>query len=147
MTLPDLSTDAARSALVGIEGVVPGRERETYARTVWNVIAEPGDGTAGALIAALGPVEALRVAAAPSDDEWAAARARWAPRLRADAVRSALDGARRAGASLVVPGDPAWPSRVDDLGVHAPVALWVRGRAEERSAPAVAIVGARAATP
>jgi len=147
MTLPDLSTDAARSALLGVEGVVPGQEQETYARILWNVIAEPGDGTAGALIAALGPVEALRVAAETAEDEWAAARARWAPRLRADTARSALDGARRSGARLVVPGDPAWPSRVDDLGVHAPVALWMRGRVEDQSAPSVAIVGARAATP
>jgi DNA processing protein len=147
MTLPDLSTDAARSALLGIEGVVAGNERETYARAVWNVIVEPGDGAAGALIAAVGPVDALRVAAEPSDDDWAASRARWAPRLRPDAVRGALDGARRAGARLVVPGDPAWPSRVDHLGVHAPVALWMRGSAEDQRAPAVAIVGARAATP
>ncbi|KTR93459.1 DNA-binding protein [Microbacterium testaceum] len=146
MTLPDLSADAALVALRGIEGVVLGTEQQTYARVVWNVIAEPGDGAAGALISAVGPLEALRVAATPTEDEWAAARARWAPRLRPDAVRGALDGARRVGARLVVPGDPAWPSRVDDLGVHAPVALWVRGRAEDQNAPAVAIVGARAAT-
>lgn len=147
MTLPDLSTDAARSALRGIDGVVAGAEQETYARVVWNVVAEPGDGAAGALIAAVGPVEALRVAAAPAEDRWAPARARWTPRLNSDAVRGALDGARRAGVRLVVPGDPSWPSRVDDLGVHAPVALWVRGCAEMNHAPSVAIVGARAATP
>lgn len=147
MTLPDLSMDAARAALRGIEGVAVDTEQDTYARVVWNVIAEPGDGAAGALISAIGPVEALRLAATPSDDDWSAARERWAPRLRPDAVRGALDGARRSRARLVVPGDPAWPSRVDDLGVHAPVALWVRGRTEGQDAPSVAIVGARAATP
>ncbi len=147
MSLPDLSPDAARAALTGISGVVAGMEAEAYARTIWNVIAEPGDGAAGALIAAVGAVEALRTAATPTDDEWTAARARWSPRLRPAAVRSALDGARRAGARLVVPGDPDWPSRVDDLGFHAPVALWVRGSVGDPLAPAVSIVGARAATP
>ena len=106
MSLPDLSPEAARAALTGISGAVAGMESEAYARTIWNVIAEPGDGAAGALIAAVGAVEALRMAATPTDDEWRTARARWSPRLRPEAVRSALDGARRAGARLVVPGDP-----------------------------------------
>src|SRR3546814_7706956 len=42
---------------------------------------------------------------------------------------------------------PQWPARLDDLGDHAPHALWVRGHlANAADAPAVALVGARAAT-
>lgn len=146
MSLPDLSPDAARAALTGISGVITGAESDAYARTIWNVIAEPGDGAAGALIAAIGPVEALRVAAMPADDAWTAARARWTPRLRPATVRASLDGARRAGARLVIPGGPGWPTRVDDLGAHAPLALWARGNVTDSHASAVAVVGARAAT-
>jgi len=146
VTLPDLSLAAARSALARIGGAARGREIDRYSRVVWNVIAEPGDGSAGALIAAVGPTEALRIAAEPADDEWHAARSRWEPRLRPEAVRASLDAAGRAGARLVVPGDDGWPRRVDDLGVHAPIALWTRGRDDSGTAPTVAIVGARAAT-
>jgi DNA processing protein len=146
VTLPDLSREAARAALTPIGGVEPGRETEAYARVIWNVIAEPGDGTAGSLIAAVGAAEALRIASTPADDEWHTARARWTPRLRPEAVRASLNAAGRAGAQLVVPGNPRWPARVDDLGVHAPIALWVRGQADTNAMPAVAIVGARAAT-
>jgi DNA processing protein len=47
-----------------------------------------------------------------------------------------------------VPGDPDWPTRLGDLGAHAPVALWTRGDPAVLSIdrPTVAIVGARAAT-
>jgi DNA processing protein len=41
-----------------------------------------------------------------------------------------------------------WPNGVDDLGVHAPIMLWMRGRPGRLSpdATSVALVGARAAT-
>jgi DNA processing protein len=44
------------------------------------------------------------------------------------------------------PGD--WPEGVDDLGAHAPVALWARGDPARLKAPraGIALVGARAAT-
>ena len=35
----------------------------------------------------------------------------------------------RSGARLVRAGDDEWPSRLDDLGDNAPVALWARGAA------------------
>ncbi|HEY9423295.1 MAG TPA: DNA-protecting protein DprA, partial [Microterricola sp.] len=46
------------------------------------------------------------------------------------------------------PGDAEWPLGVDDLGVHAPIALWWRGREKAMTAMArsLALVGARAAT-
>lgn len=143
--LPDLSDGAAAAMLAGVRG--GDRAGDALARAIWSVVTEPGDGAAGEVIAALGPVEALRVAATPADDAIAEARARWLPRLRPDAVESAIDGARRAGARLMIPGDAEWPSPLDDLGIHAPVALWARSSsAGTAKAPTVAIVGARAAT-
>jgi len=34
------------------------------------------------------------------------------------------------GAELVTPEHPHWPTRMNDLGYSAPVALWVRGSTE-----------------
>lgn len=132
-----------------------------YARAVWSVLTEPGDGAAGALIDAWGPAHALeRVAggAARTADaqtveaadltlqDLARGRGRWLPRL-ADLDRS-LELARRAEVQLITPEDADWPVRADDLGPYAPVCLWVRGdpRLVGSRVPAVAIVGARAAS-
>nr|WP_205693099.1 DNA-processing protein DprA [Cellulomonas sp. IC4_254] len=73
---------------------------------------------------------------------------RWAPRLVDLDPRPALDDLADRGGVLVVPGTPAWPPALDDLGPAAPLCLWLRGASDlaalaERS---VAVVGARAAT-
>jgi DNA processing protein len=133
---------------------------ELYARAAWSCLVEPGDGVAGALVAEIGAPTALRAllagaldrrmfeAADVSATEAAKALARWTPRLDPAAFDFALQSAARVGVRLLVPGDDAWPVRVDDLGPHAPIALWVRGdpAAVGDRAPAVAIVGARAAS-
>ncbi|MFJ4039063.1 DNA-processing protein DprA [Microbacterium sp. NPDC090007] len=145
--MPVLRTEAAaREALRGIRAANDPDPLGATARAVWSVLAEPGDGDAGAVIAALGPLEALRAVTAEGAPELDAARARWMPRLRPNAVSGALDAARRCGARLLLPSDEEWPPGLDDLGTHAPVALWARGRAVEPPPPAVALVGARAAT-
>ncbi|PPF84527.1 DNA-protecting protein DprA, partial [Subtercola sp. Z020] len=56
--------------------------------------------------------------------------------------------AARCGARLVIPGDAEWPVAFADLGLHQPLALWVRGRPRAAAglSRAIAIVGARAAT-
>ncbi|SDQ11294.1 DNA-processing protein DprA [Microbacterium sp. cf332] len=126
-----------------------------WARARWSVLAEPGDGLAGLAIERLGAMPALAAALSAEEPpaelgisvpDWRRACARWRPRSE-DHVYP-MERARRVGVRLVVPGDPEWPERVDDLGVHAPVALWVRGRAVAlgRTDPGVALVGARAAT-
>ena len=47
----------------------------------------------------------------------------------------------------LVPGDDDWPVRLDDLGEHAPPALWVRGNPAALGRDrALSLVGARAAT-
>lgn len=128
---------------------------DRYARVVWNTLTEPGDGAAGVLTAALGPVEALaRVRRRDLSDgalergEARDALERWEPRMRPGAVSAVLRTARAARLHLVTPADEAWPDAADDLGSHAPLVLWVRGdpRALEAARSGVAIVGARAAT-
>jgi len=128
---------------------------EVAARAAWSVLVEPGDGVAGALIAACDPAEALRLALSDTallpvqgdPRAMAEARRRWLPRARPAAIVDALHGCRDVGGRMLLPGDPEWPSAVDDLGAHAPVVLWTRGDpAVLADAVAVAIVGARAAT-
>lgn len=155
--LVDVATARRGMAALVDEGLGDEEIQRAYAHAVWSTLVEPGDGVAGALIEALGVVRALELAlsetserAATSeigldDRELRAGYARWQPR-RGDAV-SAFDAARRAGARLLTPDDAAWPVAVRDLGVHAPLCLWVRGDTGILRTPAaVALVGARAAT-
>jgi DNA processing protein len=139
---------------------------DRFARATWTGIAEPGDRIAGSLIAALGPARALTViveqwdvdrvmdavsAASmvdPTDEEVAIALKRWTPRLKSSIALIALQQAVRYGLSLIVPGDDNWPTGLDDLGAHAPLALWVRGHSSvlASAGTSIALVGARAAT-
>lgn len=131
-------------------------EEERWFRGLWTALAEPGDGTAGALVHRLGAAAAWR--ACTAGDAAAATGAgldpavfhqaltRWHPRLRA--AEEAWRAAHRAGVHFVVPTDPVWPERISALAEHAPIGLWVRGRAEALAmpGPVVAVVGARACT-
>lgn len=141
------------------EGVV-----DALARAAWSVLAEPGDGIAGALIQALGAEEALRYAVDGTQRDGAVdtlldtadprvrsavaeGKRRWTPRVEARAVRDALRGAREVGAGLLLPGDDLWPRALDDLGANAPIALWVRGDPRRWAVDLrVSMVGARASS-
>lgn len=151
---------------------VAGEELETaelpdrFARAAWTGIAEPGDRIAGLLVATLGAADALTtlverwhaervlnaLAAAGRDDldtdEVEKALARWAPRLKSSFALTALTQAARYAVRLIVPGDESWPEGLDDLGEHAPLALWIRGNASTLLTlpSSIALVGARAAT-
>lgn len=148
--------EADPSIRATLDAVHPaGDHRHALARIVWSVLAEPGDGVAGTLIDELGPLDALRyaldekssTAASVSGRAIADGRSRWRSRAEPATVADAISGARDVGARLVLPGDPAWPEGLDDLGVHAPMVLWVRGDVDLLGAgPRVAIVGARAAS-
>jgi DNA processing protein len=135
---------------------------ERVARAGWSGITEPGDRIAGELVARLGAARALAtVFGNPSPSELAErfddtvterelvdALARWKPRLQGEPILRSLAQAARWGARLLIPGDAAWPNGVDDLGPHAPIALWLRGREDALAAArrSLALVGARAAT-
>ncbi|MBW4033176.1 MAG: DNA-protecting protein DprA [Acidobacteria bacterium] len=151
---------------------------DRFARAAWSGIAEPGDRDAGHLVAALGAEAALAALAAtppPNGDEvdvrvlvaaivsaggdavigrgldgedLANAVRRWRPRVSSPTALLALRQAARFGASLLVPDDRDWPVGVDELGEHAPLALWARGDRAllGRLDRSMAIVGARAAT-
>ncbi len=143
------------------EGVELDRDEiETrFARAAWSGIAEPGDGTAGLLIGALGaagalaalvekrPADALAPGIVPTDDAQQAID-RWMPRLAPAMVLQWLRQAVRYGVRLAIPSDELWPSGFADLREHAPLALWTRGRDEALGAlgRSIALVGARAAT-
>ena len=134
-----------------------------FARVAWSRLAEPGDGVAGEVLAALGPRRALHLlvtGAGPAALAQEAARAgaslparraraaleRWMPRLdRAETIGD-LDRAAAAGLQLLTPDCDRWPTQLADLGHHAPILLWVRGAPELLGTPALSVVGARAAT-
>ncbi|MDZ8275832.1 DNA-processing protein DprA [Microbacterium aquimaris] len=155
MTL-DLSAASARDAL-GAHGdpLTDDEAIDAFARVWWGHLAEPGDADAGTLIGALGAAPALEVVvhSVPTpiaDLDAVAARhawARWRPRLDGSAVRRSLRTATLVGLRLLTPADAAWPEALDDLGPHAPSALWVNGSLEAvREATPISVVGARAAT-
>ena len=142
-----------------------GSVPELFARASWTGIAEPGDRAAGELVASLGaggaltalvdtwPLARILDAASAAGSQLTAADleaalARWTPRLESGVALVALRQAVRFAVRLLVPGDSAWPAGVDDLGPHAPIALWLRGNDATLAAAqhSIALVGARAAT-
>ena len=136
------------------------------ARAAWSRLTEPGDAVAGAVVASLGPVQALnwlRDAApamgrggtvdttglpAPVAARLGAAARRWLPRLAGVDPDRDLGLVERLGGTVLVPEGPGWPAGLVDLGVAAPMCLWVRGtaRADGLLARSVALIGARACT-
>jgi DNA processing protein len=154
-------SDAEIAELLAGVGRTP--DDDAFAAAVWSCLVEPGDAVGGVLRDVLGAATGLAVLA---DDEGdvlrtlsaagvpdaarlgvAAAQRRLAPRCDPALVRDAFRFARVLGVRLVVPGDAHWPAGVDDLGVHGPAALWVRGRPEALAvAPSVALVGCRASS-
>jgi DNA processing protein len=140
--------------------------RDRFARATWTGIAEPGDRTAGLVVQALGAADALdAVVARWPAPQWSAAMVqsgvdgvpesefqqaieRWQPRLKSATALLAVRQSARYAARLLVPDVPGWPVGMDDLGLHAPIALWVRGTDAALAAldTSIAVVGARMAT-
>lgn len=140
------------------------------ARAAWSRLVEPGDELAGAVVAALGPQDALEwlrgahdvpgaipppgPPVTPPDGSparegrarLAAAAERWRVRLPTLEPRRELWMLERLGGHLLVPEEPGWPTGLADLGAAAPMCLWVRGSVDVGAAldAAVAVVGARA---
>tara|TARA_R110002020_G_scaffold45528_1_gene130114 strand:+ start:5190 stop:6464 length:1275 start_codon:yes stop_codon:yes gene_type:complete len=149
--------DDRRAQLEGIvpAGVADAEISDAWARAIWSLISEPGDGVAGHLVAALGAEEALReirsqasARRGPRSLALTAGLKRWLPRLNGIAVEGMFRTARFARLRVLTPEDADWPRGLADLGAHAPLVLWVRGAgiALSSAGPRVALVGARASS-
>ena len=124
---------------------------DAIARAVWTTIGEPGDTEAGALINAVGAVDALTLLcqgkATADGIDLTNLRERTLPRIADSAIATALAAAAQVDAVLITPEHPHWPAGFADLGPSAPHALWARGNTALLIAPkSIAVVGARAAT-
>lgn len=128
---------------------------ERLARVALTRILEPGDERAGRWLREAGPAELVRRLTVPDGSAerlpgMTAVRL-GGYRLRAAAAEPERDlaVATGAGGRFVCPGDPEWPTQLDDLGDARPVGLWVRGLPDLRlwALRSVAVVGARACTP
>jgi hypothetical protein len=100
----------------------------------------------GALLRSCSPAEIVAAVSAGSDPRAALpaagrgipglARAfeRWRARLGQIPPPAGRAAWERDGMRLLCPGEPEWPTRLDDLGDARPVMLWVRGRTDLRFA-------------
>ncbi|MER6998035.1 DNA-processing protein DprA [Streptomyces sp. NPDC000410] len=131
-------------------------DEERLARAALTRVVEPGDEHAGRWLREYGAVELMArlTAPAPAPAEGALTGA-GERRIAGYRIRAAgacperdLEAMAEAGGRFICPGDPEWPSQLDDLGAARPVGLWLRGRPDLRiwALRSVAVVGARACT-
>jgi DNA processing protein len=126
---------------------------ERLARVALGRLTEPGDARVAQLVAQLGAVrlhDLLR-----HEHEADGLPTEVATRLAGLDPAGDLHRAATLGVRYVIPGDPEWPTQLDDL-MRAevlderggpPLGLWVRGpRGLDELGQAVAVVGARSAT-
>jgi DNA processing protein len=135
---------------------------QRLARAALTYLAEPADPALGALLEICEPAEILAAIKAdmlpgtgPGCGDSPASRKalqraldRWRARLPGLPGNDDIAAACRDGITLVCPGDPQWPDRLDELGTARPYALWLRGRAGLAAAcgRSVSVVGSRAAS-
>ena len=133
---------------------------ERAARAALSFLAEPGDPALGPLLRCCEPAEI--VAALSSGDDpgtvlpatgrdipgISQAFRRWHARLDQVPLPARLSAWECIGLRLICPGEPEWPTRLDDLGDVRPVVLWLRGNADLSHAclRSVSVVGSRAST-
>ncbi|XRQ03797.1 DNA-processing protein DprA [Actinomadura welshii] len=129
---------------------------ERTARATLTAIAEPGDAFLNRIIDHAGPeeaLEAIRTGALPhgllADAKEVKRLEQWRIRLIAAEPDQDMAVCARFHGRLICPGDPEWPTTLDDLGDGRPYALWLRGRGDLRHGclRSVAVVGSRAASP
>lgn len=146
---------------------------EHFAHLAWSNMCEPGDGFAGLLVGAFGAARALAIeleepnasrlsslllkAGVDTEDQkifgrleinLRDARERWRTRKSLALVLESLERIRLLGGSVLTPASHIWAQQLNDLGRHAPHALWLRGKPEALTtcARSVAIVGSRDAS-
>jgi len=135
-----------------------GDSEDRYARAALTFLAEPGDLVLGAMLRQVSPAEVLALVRSGCDllpglaglepGTVSRALARWRAKL-ADVPSPSRVAMWGSGLlRFVCPGEPEWPTQLDDLGDARPLLLWLRGGADLRFAclRSVSIVGARAAT-
>ncbi|MER8035920.1 DNA-processing protein DprA [Streptomyces hydrogenans] len=114
---------------------------------------EPGDEQAGHALRTHGATRLLTLLRDPTEPPLPGTGPRrlagWRHRARTTTPEADLDHITRLDGRFLVPGDPDWPTQLDDLGDARPVGLWTRGPAPLRTwaLRSVALVGARACTP
>jgi DNA processing protein len=126
---------------------------ERLARLALSLLGEPGDLRMGGLVAELGANRLYDALLGDRDPRGVLTDV--AARLEVIDPERDLDRAGRLGIRWIVPGDPEWPTSLDDLAAGeplqemggVPLGLWVRGplRLHELVDP-VAVVGCRSAT-
>ncbi|MGV9313120.1 DNA-processing protein DprA [Streptomyces sp. NPDC003691] len=165
MTRPDSHRDPRPAPGPGEHGpAAPARsaappppdDRERAARALLTRITEPGDRRVGQWLGQLGATALLHRITHPGDTPGPPLPGATPRRLAAYRARAATADPRRdldtiaaLGGRFICPGDPDWPTQLDDLGPTRPIGLWTRGTAPLRTwaLRSVAIVGARACTP
>ncbi|HUZ25866.1 MAG TPA: DNA-processing protein DprA, partial [Streptosporangiaceae bacterium] len=134
--------------------------QDRLARIVLSFVADPGDPVLGALLRSCTPADITGVLSSSADPRAALpggsreipglsrAFERWRARLDQVPSTGRLAAWDRVGLRLICPGEPEWPTQLDDLGAARPVVLWLRGAADLRYAclRSVSVVGSRAAT-
>ncbi|WP_149257794.1 DNA-processing protein DprA [Actinomadura sp. K4S16] len=129
---------------------------ERTARATLTAVAEPGDAFLNRMIDHCGPeesLEAIRTTRVPPGVPATPLEARrldtWRIRLIAAEPDQDMAVCARFRGRLICPGEPEWPTTLDDLGLGRPYALWLRGPGDLRYSclRSVAIVGSRAASP
>ncbi|MDH2391352.1 DNA-processing protein DprA [Streptomyces sp. HNM0663] len=160
----DADADAGRraTAAAGSRGFGRGRrdpraavEDERTARAALTRVIEPGDDRGGRWLREFGAQGLLERLTGPPDEPdalpGATPRGLAGYRTRAASADPERDLAAVAavGGRFIVPGDPEWPTQLDDLGDARPIGLWACGRPDLRkwALRSVAVVGARACTP
>jgi DNA processing protein len=133
---------------------------ERRARVALSFLTQPGDLVLGQALRIMTPAELLATITGADENgeavltgqipDAALARAlpRWRDRLPEVPTTARLAAWGQTGMRLVIPGDPEWPTQLDDLGDARPLLLWLRGTADLRltCVRSVSMVGSRAAT-
>jgi DNA processing protein len=130
-------------AVESIQGVIDGLSADVLCNRAFGLRGHPSNSVTDS--------SALRVINSSSNEHEFIARldkALSAWRLRLDSQRcfGDFETAGRMGAKLLVPEHKAWPNQLNDLGAHAPHALWCSGNTDILRSHSIAVVGSRAAT-
>lgn len=135
------------------------------ARAAWTKLAEPADPMAGLLLRVAGPEHGLRwlvnsgnghklvdqfpdlLVDERTPNNFTKVAERWQGRIEQLSPGQDLAKMRNLGGWFLIPGDPQWPTQLDDLAERAPHGLWVLGEGNIAAlSRSVALVGCRAAT-